>query len=358
MKKALLTFFILVLLALMGYVGYYLFSKSKKDPVIYKTSSPFKTDIVVKTVANGAVEPRKEVTLKPQISGIIDELFVEAGDKVKKGQKVARIKIIPDDVNLGNAESAVNKAKLALDQAELEYERRKKLYEAKAISEVEYRQFLFEYEQSKEDYANALNTVQLIKEGISSRSKQTTTIVLATIDGMVLDVPVEVGTQVIQSNTFNEGTTVATIADMNDIIFKGTIDESEVGKIKIGMPLRITIGAIEGRIFNATLEHISPKGVTDQGTIKFDIKAALEQPEDIFIRAGLSANADIILDKRDSVWVLKERDLLFSKDTIFVEVETAPQKFEKRQVLVGLSDGINVELIDGVTEDATIKTQQ
>lgn len=358
MKKALLTLFILVLMALLGYVGYYLFSKSKQDPVVYKTSVPFKTDIVVKTVANGAVEPRKEVTLKPQISGIIDDLFVEAGDHVKKGQKVARIKIIPDDVNLGNAESAVNKAKLAMEQAELEYKRRKQLYEAKAISEIEYRQFLFEYEQSKEDYANALNTVQLIKEGISSRSKQTTTIVLATIDGMVLDVPVEVGTQVIQSNTFNEGTTVATIADMNDIIFKGTIDESEVGKIKTGMPLRITIGAIEGRIFDATLEHISPKGVTDQGTIKFDIKAALEQPKDIFIRAGLSANADIILDQRDSVLALKERDLLFENDTTYIEVETTPQVFEKKRVVTGLSDGINVELIEGVDETAAIKTQQ
>ncbi len=358
MKKVLLTLFILVLLGLFGYVGYYLFSKSQQDPVIYKTSTPFKTDIIVKTVANGSVEPRKEVTLKPQISGIIDELFVQPGDKVKKGQKIARIKIIPDDVNLGNAESSVNKAKLALEQAKLEYERRKQLYEAKAISEVEYRQFLFEYEQSKEDYANALNTVQLIKEGISSRSKQTTTIVLATIDGMVLDVPVEVGTQVIQSNTFNEGTTVATIADMNDLIFKGSIDESEVGKIKAGMPLRITIGAIEGRTFEAKLEYISPKGVTDQGTIKFEIKAALEQPEDIFIRAGLSANADIILDQRDSVIALKERDLLFANDTTFVEVETAPQQFEKRAVVTGLSDGINVELLEGIDESLAVKTQQ
>lgn len=358
MKKVLLTFFVLVMLALLGYVGYYLFEKSKKAPVIFETSAPFVTNIIVKTVANGSVEPRREITLKPQISGIIDELFVEAGQKVKKGQKIARIKIIPDDVNLGNAESSVNKAKLAMDQAQLEYERRKKLYDAKAISDVEYKQFLFQYEQSKEDYANALNTVQLIKEGISSRSKQTTTIVLATIDGMVLDVPVKVGTQVIQSNTFNEGTTVAIIADMNDLIFKGTLDESEVGKIKVGMPIRITIGAIEGRTFDAKLEYISPKGVTDQGTIKFEIKAAINQPEDLFIRAGLSANADIILDQRDSVMVLKERDLLFSNDTTYIEVETAPQRFDKQVVKTGLSDGINVEVLEGVTETALVKTQQ
>jgi HlyD family secretion protein len=358
MKKVLVTLFLVILLGMLGYVGYYLFEKSQKAPVIYETSAPFKTDIVVKTVANGAVEPRKEVTLKPQISGIIDELFVVAGQKVKKGQKIARIKIIPDDVNLGNAESSVNKAKLAMEQAKVEFERRKKLYEAKAISEVEYRQFLFDYEQSKEDYANALNTVQLIKEGISSRSKQTTTIVLATIDGMVLDVPVKVGTQVIQSNTFNEGTTVAIIADMNDLIFKGSIDESEVGKIKVGMPLRITIGAIEGRTFEAKLEYISPKGVTDQGTIKFEIKAALTQPEDLFIRAGLSANADIILDQRDSVLAIKERDLLFANDSVFVEVETTPQVFEKKPVKTGLSDGINAELLEGVDGTVAIKTQQ
>lgn len=358
MKKALLTLFIIILLGMFGYVGYYLFSKSQSDPVVYLTSKPFSTDIVVKTVANGAVEPRREVTLKPQISGIIDELFVEAGQLVKKGQKIARIKIIPDDVNLSNAESSVNKAKMALDQAKLEFDRRKKLYEAKAISDIEYQQYLFQYEQSKEDYENALNTVQLIKEGISSRSKQTTTIVLATINGMVLDVPVKVGTQVIQSNNFNEGTTVAIIADMSDLIFKGNIDESEVGKIKVGMPLKITIGAIEGRVFDATLEYISPKGLEDQGTIKFEIKAALTQPEDVFIRAGMSSNADIILEKRDSVLALQERDLIIAGDTTFVEVETTPQVFEKRPVKTGLSDGIHVEVLEGVDSTAAVKTQQ
>jgi HlyD family secretion protein len=245
-----------------------------------------------------------------------------------------------------------------MEQAKMEFDRRKKLYEAKAISDVEYQQFLFQYEQSKEDYENALNTVQLIKEGISSRSKQTTTIVLATIDGMVLDVPVKVGTQVIQSNNFNEGTTVAIIADMSDLIFKGMIDESEVGKIKTGMPLKITIGAIEGRTFDATLEYISPKGVEEQGTIKFEIKAAMQQPEDIFIRAGLSSNADIILQKRDSVLALAERDLIMSNDSTYVEVETTPQVFQKRVVKTGLSDGINVELLEGVEASESVKTQQ
>ncbi len=358
MKKILLLLLFIVFIGMLGYVGYYLFSKSQKSPVVYGTSKPFKTDIVVKTVANGAVEPRREVTLKPQISGIIDELFVEAGQKVKKGQKIARIKIIPDDVNLSNAESSVNKTKIAMEQAKLEFDRRKALYDAKAISQIEYNEYRYQYDQAKEDYENALNTVQLIKEGISSRSKQTTTIVLATIDGMVLDVPVKVGTQVIQSNNFNEGTTVAIIADMNDLIFKGKIDESEVGKIKVGMPLKITIGAIEGRTFDAELEYISPKGVEDQGTIKFEIKAALTQPEDMFIRAGLSSNADIILDQRDSVLAVQERDLVVSNDTTYVEIETAPQQFQKVAIKTGLSDGISVELLEGLQDGASIKTQQ
>lgn len=356
MKRVLIVLFFLVLIGLFGYLGYYLYQKDREAPVVYKTSQPFKTDIYLKTVANGSIEPRREVELKPQISGIIDELFVEPGQLVKKGQKIARIKVIPDDINLNSAESAVTKAKIALEQAKTEYERRKKLFEAKAISELEFNQFKFEYEQRKEDLANAESNLQLIKEGISSRSKQTTTIVTATIDGMVLDVPVKEGAQVIQSNNFNDGTTVATLADMNDLIFVGNVDESEVGKIKEGMPLKITIGAIEGKTFDATLEYISPKGVEDQGTIQFEIKAAMVQPEDVFIRAGYSANADIILDSREQVLAVMERDLIFDNDSIYVEVEQSEQQFEKVPISTGLSDGVQIEVVSGLDETAQVKT--
>lgn len=356
MKRVLIVLFFLVLIGLFGYLGYYLYQKDQEAPVVYQTSQPFKADIFLKTVANGSVEPRREVELKPQISGIIDELYVEPGQLVKKGQKIARIKVIPDDINLNSAESAVTKAKIALEQAKTEYERRKKLFEAKAISELEFNQFKFDYEQRKEDLANAESNLQLIKEGISSRSKQTTTIVTATIDGMVLDVPIKEGTQVIQSNNFNDGTTVATLADMSDLIFVGNVDESEVGKIKEGMPLKITIGAIEGMTFDANLEYISPKGVEDQGTIQFEIKAAMVQPDSIFIRAGYSANADIILDSREQVLAIMERDLIFEQDSTFVEVEKGEQQFEKVPVNTGLSDGVQIEVVSGLDESSKVKT--
>lgn len=356
MKRFLIVVVLLGIVAAFAYVGYFLYQKDQEAPEVYKTSQPFTTDIVVKTVANGSIEPRREVALKPQISGIIDELYVEPGDKVIKGQKIARIKIIPDDVNLNAAETNVKKSKIALEQAKLEFERRKQLYEAKAVSELEYNQFRFEFEQRNEDYENAVNNLQLIKKGISSRSTQTTTIVTSTLDGMVLDVPVKEGTQVIQSNNFNDGTTVATVADMTDIIFVGKVDESEVGKIAQGMPLKITIGAIEGKRFDAVLEYISPKGVEDQGTIQFEIKAAVAQLDSLFIRAGYSANADIILDSRKDVLAVMERDLIMTPDSVFVEVEVAEQKFEKYAIQTGLSDGVNIEIVSGINEDTKVKT--
>lgn len=356
MKRFLIILVLLGSLALFVYVGYFLYQKDQEAPVVFKTSQPALRDIYLKTVANGSIEPRREVELKPQISGIIDELYVEAGEHVKKGQKIAKIKLIPSDVTLNSAESNVTKAKLAMEQAKLEYDRRVQLYDAQAISSQELAQFKFSYEQSVEDYNNAKNNLQLIKDGVSSKSKQTTTIITSTISGMVLDVPVKEGTQVIESNNFNDGTTVATVADMNDLIFVGKVDESEVGKIKEGMPLNITIGAIEAKKFHALLEYISPKGVEDNGTIQFEIKAALTQPDSLFIRAGYSANADIILDKREQVLTIMERDITSNKDSTYIEVEVEEQKFEKRTLETGLSDGVFVEVLSGVKEEDKIKT--
>ena len=356
MKRFLIIVVLLGSLALFAYVGYFLYQKDQEAPVVFKTSQPVMRDIYLKTVANGSIEPRREVELKPQISGIIDELYVEAGQHVKKGQKIAKIKLIPSDVTLNSAESNVTKAKLAMEQAKLEYDRRVQLYDAQAISSQELAQFKFSYEQSVEDYNNAVNNLQLIKDGVSSRSKQTTTIITSTISGMVLDVPVKEGTQVIESNNFNDGTTVATVADMNDLIFIGKVDESEVGKIKEGMTLNITIGAIEERSFDALLEYISPKGVEDNGTIQFEIKAALTQPDSIFIRAGYSANADIILDKREQVLAVMERDITATKDSTYVEVEVGEQQFEKRELETGLSDGVFIEVVSGISEEDKVKT--
>ncbi|MDX2001232.1 MAG: efflux RND transporter periplasmic adaptor subunit [Chitinophagales bacterium] len=359
MKRIIVAIVLLLIVGSFIYVGFYLYQKNQAPPEKAETTTPFKTTIVKKTVATGAINPRREVALKPQISGIVDKLYVQAGEYVTKGQTIAKIRVIPENLNLNAAESNVNKAKIALQQADIELKRREQLYKAKVISEVEYNQYKFDYDQRKEDLENAQNNLQLIREGVSNRQQKTTTIVTSTISGMVLDVPIKEGAQVIQSNSFNDGTTIATVADMNDLIFEGKLDESEVGKVKEGMNLRITVGAIEGKTFDAKLEYISPKGVVDQGTIQFTIKAAVKQPgEKNFIRAGYSANADIILESRDSVLAVLERDIQFSKDTAFVEVEKTAEQFEKRKVKLGLSDGINVEVLDGVAANDKIKVMK
>ncbi len=349
-------------LALFIYVGYFLYQKNQEDPIVYETTSPFKETIIKKTVATGSINPRKEIMIKPQISGIIDKIYVEAGEYIKKGELVARIKIIPDDLNLSNAQTNVAKAKIAVEESRIEKERREKLFTAKAISETEYNQFLYQFKQRLADLEQAENNLQLIKDGVSKAQTQSTTLVRATNSGMVLDVPVKEGEQVIQSNNFNDGTTIASVADMTDLIFEGNVDESEVGKIKEKMNLLIKIGAIEGKSYNALLEYISPKGEDDQGTIQFEIRAAMKQQEGEttdFIRAGYSANADIILQQADSVVAIKERDLLFDEDTKdpYVEIETGEQEFERRDIKTGLSDGINVQILDGLVLEDKYKKQ-
>lgn len=358
MKKIIGLTVIIAILALFIYVGYFLYKKSNQDSVKYSSAKPFKTSIVKKTVANGSIIPRKEVELKPQISGIIEKLYVEAGQIVKAGSTVAKIKVIPDDLSLSNAEAALKQAKIRVDETRIEKERREKLFNEKVISEAEYNGYLFEYQRSLEEREAAENNLQLLREGVSKKQTQTTTLVKATISGMILDVPVKEGEQVIQSNNFNSGTTIAFIADMNDLIFDGKVDESEVGKLHESMDLKITVGAIEGKTFHAKLEYIAPKGMDEEGTIQFQIKAAMTEIDSALIRAGYSANADIIIASRDSVLAIMERDLLIEGEQKFVEVETGEQQFEKREVKTGLSDGINIEILSGVSGQDKIKVQE
>ncbi len=358
MNRFLIVISINLLLLFFAFVGYFLYQKSNKDPVVFSTTKPFIASIEKKTVANGSIKPRKEVALKPQISGIIAKLYVEAGQIVKAGSIIAKIKVIPDDVTLSNAEAGLKQAKIRMEEARLEKDRREKLFKEKVISEAEYNQYLFEHQRAEEEADAAENNLQLIREGVSKKQTQTTTLVKATISGMILDVPVKEGEQVIQSNNFNSGTTIASIADMNDLIFEGKVDESEIGKLKEGMELKITVGAIEEKTFQAKLEYIAPKGVDEEGTIQFQIKAAMDDIDSALIRAGYSANADIILDHRDSVLAIMERDVLFENGKKFAEVETGEQKFEKREVQTGLSDGINIEIISGLSKDDKVKVQQ
>ncbi|MFB6342590.1 efflux RND transporter periplasmic adaptor subunit [Saccharicrinis sp. FJH62] len=342
---------------------YFLYQKSQKPPVQYQIKKPEIGNIINKTVATGSVVPRQEIQIKPQISGIIDEIYVEPGDHVEKDQVIARVKIIPDMVNLNSAESRVKQAEIKLNDAKLDYDRQKELYDREVISKSEFQKVVTSYNASKEELAAANNNLQLIKEGvIKDYANASNTLIRATITGMVLDVPVKEGNSVIQANTFNDGTTIATIADMSDMIFEGKIDETEVGKISSGMDLMLTIGAIEEKKFDATLTYVAPKGVEENGAIQFEIKADVKLNDKDFVRAGYSANADIVLDKKDSVMTIDESLVKFENDTAFVELfkgeEDGKQIFEKKEIKTGLSDGIKIQVLNGLTLDDEIKGEK
>jgi HlyD family secretion protein len=361
MKKFLKIFLLVVVVGAILGTMFFLYQKSKKKPVIYEIESPFVSNVIKKTVATGSVVPRKEIEIKPQVSGIVEEVFIEAGQHVKKGDLIARVKIIPNMVELNNAESRFNKAKINFEDAKLVYDRQKKVYEQGVIPEAEFQQYRLSYMNAMEEMETAESNLQLIKEGVSKKSgTATNTLIRSTIEGMVLDVPVEVGNSVIESNTFNEGTTIASVADMGEMIFEGKVDETEVGKLKLGMPLILSIGAIEDKTFDAELEYIAPKGKEENGAIQFEIKADVKLRENSFIRAGYSANADIVLDRRDSVMVIPESLIKFEKegDSAYVEIETQPQIFEKRYIKTGLSDGVNIEIKEGVGIKDKIKGQK
>jgi len=357
MKRILRILGIVILVGIFGGTIYFLYTKSKKVPEVFETKNPFVTNVIRKTVATGSVVPRREIDIVPQVSGIIDQLYIVAGDFVKKDQVIARIKIIPDMVNLNNAENRMNRAKLNYDNAKIDYDRQQKLYDDKVISYDEYKTSKVNFDGAKEEMNSADNNLDLIKNGVTKQAQTATnTLVRSTVNGMVLDVPIKEGNSVIQSNTFNNGTTICTVADMKDMIFKGKVDETEVGKIKEGMPIELEIGAIEKDKFGAILEYIAPKGKEENGAIQFEIKANVVLKENQFIRAGYSANANIVLEKKDSVLVIPEGLLKFEKDSSYVEIETAkPQEFEKRMVKTGISDGINIEIKKGLTKADKVK---
>ncbi len=351
MKK----FFRILLLVLLAFAVfgtmYYLWKKSRPVVKIYQIEEVSRTNVDKRTVATGKVEPRNEILIKPQMSGIIAEIYKEAGDVVKAGDIIAKIKVIPDMVSLNSAESRVQLAQISFDQATRNYDRDKKLYAEKVISREEFEKTELQYFNGKEELKAAKDNLSLTRDGISNdKSQMTNTLVRSTINGTILDIPVKVGNSVIQSNSFNDGTTIATVANMADMLFVGKLDETEVGRINVGMPMDITIGAVEGKKLTATLEYVSPKGVEENGAIMFEMKAAVKVPADVFVRAGYSANAEIVLSKSENVLTVPESCVEFSSDTAFVYVlkTPEPQTFEKRQVKVGLSDGIRIEVKSGL----------
>lgn len=357
MKKIIrISVIVLIIAMVVGTMGF-LYSKSKPPKLVFKTKTPVMTTIMKKTVATGSVVPRKEIEIKPQVSGIISEVYVTAGKKIKAGDLIAKIQIIPDMLSLNNAESRLERAKVSYDDAKIEYDRQKKLLEQKIIPAAEFQKTSLAFQNANLELKSSEDNLQLVKEGVSKKSGgATNTLIRSTIAGMVLDVPVKTGSRVTESNQFNAGTTVAIVADMGEMIFQGKVDETEVGKLKSGMPLTLTIGAIESQKFDALLEYISPKGVAENGAIQFEIKAKVQLKDNQFIRAGYSANADIVLEKKINIMAIEESLLQFEKEKPYVEIETGPQKFEKKFIKTGISDGINVEVSDGLTIKSKIKS--
>lgn len=362
MKKFFRILLWIIVVAIVGGTFFFLWKNSQPKEEHYATVSPSTQDIRRTTVLNGKIEPRDEIQIKPQISGIISQIDVEAGDFVHEGDVIARIKVIPEASQLSNAQSRIDAAKLEVDDAEVKFNRCKELYAKKVISREEYENAEKTLMKSRQDLEYANDAYRIVKEGVSQfNAKESNTLVRATITGLVLDVPVKVGSSVIQANTMNDGTTVATIADMTNLIFKGNVDETEVGLLKPGMPMEITIGAVSDLHPTAVLEYISPKGTENNGANTFEIKAALTVDDPSQLRSGYSANASILLAEVSGVLAVPESVVIFEKDSTFVYVRTdsvpAP-KFEKRAVVTGMSDGINVEVKKGVRKSDVLRAER
>lgn len=358
MKKSVTVIILLAIVIGFSAIMYYLYNKNQEDPIVYETSSPTTETIVKQTVATGSIVPKEEILIKPNISGIIDEIHIEAGDVVKQGDLIAELKIVPNVNNLASSKNQIATARIALENQKKIYDRQKALFDKGVISANEFDQANTSYLQAKQTYDAANQTYQIVKTG-SARGLgvSANTEIRATVNGMVLDVPVKTGNQVIESNNFNDGTTIATLANVNDMIFEGKVDESEVGKISENLPLEITVGAIENKTFDAVLDYIAPKGISENGAIQFDIKGTLKKQDSTFIRAGLSANASIILAKATDVLALKEALVQYDSKTKkpYVEVQTGEQEFERRDIELGISDGINVEVKNGISLEDKIK---
>jgi HlyD family secretion protein len=354
--KRILKFLILGLIVVV-FIGtaVFLYRKSQGSPITYTVDSPATMTIIKKTVATGKVIPRREIEVKSQVSGVVDKLYVTAGQTVQKGAIIARISLRPNMLNVSSAEAQVASARISLRNQAADLERYKKMFETKVISDSQYNTYVTNYDLQKQAVASAEDQLLLLKTGATRNSANISNLIPATIAGTVLDVPNKEGAFILESSTFQSGTSVATLADMSDMIFEGLVDESEVGKLKQGMELILNVGALEGKPFKATLEYIAPKGITDQGTIKFTIRAAVTLDKELFLRSNYSANADIVLDKRENVLAINEGNLIIEDKKSFVEVETAPQKFEKREVKTGLSDGINIEVVSGLDAGQKIK---
>ena len=347
--------FIVAGIILLIFIGTFIFlwAKSQPQPVVYDEFTPKVTDIKKTTVVTGKIEPRNEVNVKPQISGIITQIMKEAGEMVQAGEIIAKVKVVPDMNQLSNAQARVRLADINMKQAKVDYEREKTLFDKGLVAADEYDKIRQTYRQAREEVTAAKDNLEVVRDGVSSSNANTSsTLIRSTISGLILDVPVKVGNTVILSNTFNDGTTIATVANMGDLIFRGNIDETEVGKLVVGMPMKIIIGAMQDTRLEARLEYVSPKAVESNGANQFEIKAAIHGVKGTKIRSGYSANAEIVLASATHVLTVPESAIEFSGNDTYVYIVKGSgenKTYERRKVVTGLSDGINIEIKSGLT---------
>ena len=360
MKKFFRIFWISLLVLVFLGTMVFLWMKSRPEVQTWQLLSPQTRTIENSIIATGKVEPSNEVQIKPQISGIIDAIHYDPGDDIKIGDIIATIKVVPEMSSLNSAEGRLKVAEINYEKALREHKRNEELYGKGILSEEEFETSRTTLDNAKEEVDNSKDALKIITDGVSEKYDHlSNTLVRSTITGKILDIPVEVGNSVIQANTFNDGTTIATVADLGNMLFKGNIDESDVGKIRDGMPVKVKIGALQGVDFDAVRTYISPKSEEVDNVVMFEIEADLEIPDSISVRAGYSANAKIITEKRDSVMTIEESCVKFAGDTSYVEIfkgmDKKEQLFERKDIKIGMSDGVYIEVLEGLAEDDKVK---
>jgi len=360
-KNYFIIFFLLALVALTIKTFTFLWRKSQPKTIVYKLVEVKRGEIQKKIIVSGKIEALDEVTIKTQLSGIVVQICKNAGEFVKKGEVIAKIKPVSDMLSISKAQSEFNKAEINKDKAEKEFNRQNELFGKMAVSKKDYEESEFKLKTAIEDYKSAKNNIDLITSGITkSITKDSDTLIKATVDGMIISIPIKIGAPVTQISTTSEGSTIAIIADMKKMVFIGKIDETDICNIKEGMPLKLNIGAIKNSNFDAKIDYISPKGIEENGNMLFEIKATMIIPDEIFVRSGYSANAEIVVNDAKNIFVVSENTVEFENDTAYVYIlkSESPQTFEKKQVSIGISDGLNIEIKSGVDEFMKIRGEE
>ena len=347
---------ILLILGFLFAIAYFVRTNSK-SAIEYETTNPFMSSIELTSVVTGKVIPEDEVEIKPQLNGIIEKILVEEGDTVQNGQLIAVIKVVPDERSVYGAQAQVTSSKLNLENGEKQLNRAKELFAKQIISQQEFEDAELRYNSAKENLKAAENDLEIIRNGSVAGSSTANTNIRATLSGTILEIPVEVGDQVIAANNFNAGTSVAIIADLSQMIFEGKVDEAEVGNLTNGMKIIVSMAAIPNKEFDAKLKFVAPKGTEEGGAVQFKIEAELALDDDTFVRAGYSANGALVVNSKTDIMVIPEAVLQFDRKTQqpYVEIEISDQNFERRELETGLSDGIKVEVLSGVEMTDNIK---